>query len=44
MDIAKNILTTFKDNLDLLKKVITGAKSWVYAYDVENLNRSVQKC
>ena len=31
MDIAQEMLTTFNDNSDLLKKVITGDESWVYA-------------
>ena len=35
MEIAQEMLTTFKDNLDLLKKAITGDQSWVYGYDIE---------
>ena len=35
MDIAQQMLTTFGNNLDLLKKVITGDESWVYGYDTE---------
>ena len=30
MDIAQEMLTTFNDDPDLLKKVITGDESWVY--------------
>ena len=32
MDIAQEILTTFNDNPDLLKKVMTCDESWVYRY------------
>ena len=35
MVIAQEILTTFNDVSDLLKKVITGDASWVYGYDIE---------
>ena len=35
MDISQEMLTTFNDNPDLLKKVITGGESWVYGYDIE---------
>ena len=35
MDIAKEMLTRFNDDLDLLKKVTTGDESWVYGYDIE---------
>ena len=35
MDIAQEMLTTFKDDPDLLKKFITGDESWVYDYDIE---------
>ena len=35
MDIAQNMLATFNDDSDLLKKVITGDESWVYGYDIE---------
>ena len=30
MDIAQEMLTTFDNGPDLLKKVITGDESWVY--------------
>ena len=30
MDIAQEMLTTFNDDPDLLKKIITGDVSWVY--------------
>ena len=33
--IAQETLTTFNDNPDLLKKVITVGESWVYGYDFE---------
>ena len=35
MDISEEILVTFNDNPDLLKKAITGDESWVYGYDIE---------
>ena len=35
IDIAQEMLTTFNDNPDLLKKLITGDESWVYGYDIE---------
>ena len=35
MDITQKILTTFYDDLDLLKKVISGNESWLYGYDIE---------
>ena len=35
MDIAQEMLTTFSDDPDLLKMVITGDESWVYGYDME---------
>ena len=35
MDIAQKVLTTFNDDPDLLKIVITGDESWVYGYDIE---------
>ena len=35
MDIAQEMLTTFNDNPDLFKKVITGYESWVYGYEIE---------
>ena len=36
MDIAQEMLTTFNDNPDLLKKVITRDESWVYGYSIES--------
>ena len=36
MDIALEMLTTCNDDSDLLKKAITGDKSWVYGYDIES--------
>ena len=35
MDIAQEMLTTFNDDPDLLKKVIADDESWVYGYDIE---------
>ena len=35
MDIAQEMLTTFNDVPNLLKKVITGDESWVYGYDID---------
>ena len=46
IDIAQEMLTTFKGDLDLLKKVTTDEESWVYDYDIEtktDSNGSVQK-
>ena len=34
MNIAKEMLTTFNDDPDFLKKIITGDKSWVYGLDI----------
>ena len=41
MDNAQ-MLTTFNDDPDLLKKVITGDESWVYGYDIETIAQSYQ--
>ena len=35
MDIPQEMLTTFNDDPDLLKTVITGEESLVYGYDIE---------
>ena len=35
MDIVQEKLTTFNEDPDLLKKLITGDESWVYGYDIE---------
>ena len=35
MDIVPEMLPTFNDDPDLLKKVITGDESWLYEYDIE---------
>ena len=35
MDIAQEMLTTFNDDPDLLKKFVTVDESWVYGYDIE---------
>ena len=40
MDIVQEMLTTFNDNSDLLKKVITDDKSWAYGYDIETKAQS----
>ena len=42
MDIAQEKLTTFNDDPDLLKKVITGDESWVYGSDIETKALSSQ--
>ena len=45
MDIAQEMLATFNDDTDLLKKVITCDESWVYGYDIETKAQSFQwKC
>ena len=36
------MLTMFKDDPDLLKKVITGDEYWVYGYDTETKAQSSQ--
>ena len=47
MGIDQEMLTTFNDDLDFLKKAITGHESWVYDHDIESkpnhLNGNVQK-
>ena len=35
MDIAQEMLITFNDNPDLLRKLIIGDESWVYVYNIE---------
>ena len=40
--IAQKMLTTFDNDLDLLKKFITGDESWVYGYDSETKAQSLQ--
>ena len=45
MDIVHQMLTTFNDHPDLLKKVVTGDETWIYDYDIEiktHPNRSIQ--
>ena len=32
---AQEMLVTFNDDSDLLKKVVTGDESWVYGNDIE---------
>ena len=40
MDTAQEMLRTFNDDPDLMKKVITGDKSWVYGNDSETKGQS----
>ena len=42
IDIAQEMLTTFNDNSDLLKKVIIADESWVYGYDIETKAQTSQ--
>ena len=42
MDIAQEILTTFDDDPDLLRKVITDDESWVYSYNIQTKAKSSQ--
>ena len=42
LDILQEMLMTFNDDLDLLKKVITADESWVYGYDIETKAQSSQ--
>ena len=42
MDIAQEMLKTFNDDPDLLKKVITGGELWVYDNDIETKAQSSQ--
>ena len=42
MDIAQEMLTTFNDDPDSHKKVITGNELWVYGYDIETKVQSSQ--
>ena len=37
MDIVQEMLTTFNDDPDLLKKVTTGDESWVYGYNIKSI-------
>ena len=41
MDIAQEMLTTFNNDLDLVKKVITADESWVYGYDIQTKDQSL---
>ena len=43
MGIAQEMLTTFIDDPDLFKKVITGDILWVYGYDIETKAQSSQE-
>ena len=42
MDVSQEMLTAFNNDPDLLKKVITGDKSWVQEYDIETKAQSSQ--
>ena len=42
MNISQEMLTTFTDDPDLLKKNITGDESSVYGYDIETKAQSSQ--
>ena len=42
MDIAQEMLKTFNDNTVLLIRVIIGAESWVYGYDIETKAQASQ--
>ena len=42
MDIAQEMLATFKGDSNLLKKVITGDKSQMHGYDIETKAQSSQ--
>ena len=42
MDIAQEMLTTFNDDPDLLKKVITSDESWIYGCIIENKAQSIR--
>ena len=42
MDIAQEMLTTFNENPDFLKKVITDDELWVYGYGIETKTQSYQ--
>ena len=42
MDIAQKMLTTFNDDPNLFKKVVTDDESWVHSYDIETKAQSSQ--
>lgn len=42
MSIAQQLLIDAKNDLDLLKKVVTGDGTWVYGQDVETKAQSAQ--
>ena len=42
MDIAQDMFAMFNNDPDLLKKVITDDKSWVYRYDINTKAQSSQ--
>ena len=42
IDIVQEMLTTLNDDPDLLKKVITGDKLWVYGFDIETKAKLIQ--
>ena len=39
----QEMLTTFKDDPDLIKKFITGDESWIYGYDIETKSQSSKR-
>ena len=41
LNIAHEMLTTFNDDPDLLKRVITSDEAWVYGYDIETKAQSL---
>ena len=40
MNMTQEMLTTFNDGTDLLKKVITGDESWTYDHEIETTAHS----
>ena len=42
IDIVQEILTTFNNDPDLIKKIITVDESWLYGYDIETKAQSSQ--
>ena len=42
MDIPQEMLTTFNEDADLLKQVISNDESWMYGHDIETKDQSSQ--
>ena len=42
MNIAQELLNEVNDDLELIKRVITGDETWVYGYDIETKVQSSQ--